>query len=253
MNHKLLKASLAGAAALAVAAGGTTFAAWSDFSNINDNNVGAGVLKMTLNPLSPNPGNDLTFDDLKLAPGQYYERQVYVATNSGDSTPSAKLFFDVTRMTGAENGCDTNSEAAEDNCAAPTPDVDGDLLDEATLGVASYNPGPGNVCTYDYAAAGTQVTQESTWKLKDVLAQSANHELTTPTPKPAVWNSALVDNTNLAPGEGMCVAIRVALPNTDNGTPLGNKAQGDTASFDLRLTVKQDTFSYGSNSQYFVP
>ena len=42
MNSKLVKGSLAGVACLALAAGGSTFAAFSDFGTIADNSVQAG-------------------------------------------------------------------------------------------------------------------------------------------------------------------------------------------------------------------
>ena len=47
MNSKLIKGSLAGVAALALAAGGTTMAAWSDFG-VESTSAGAGILKLNV-------------------------------------------------------------------------------------------------------------------------------------------------------------------------------------------------------------
>ena len=66
MNKKLIKASVAGAAALALAAGGTTFASWSDFGSISDN-LGGGIM---ISQACPNAGSGSTALDFdNLAPG----------------------------------------------------------------------------------------------------------------------------------------------------------------------------------------
>jgi len=280
MNHKLIKASLAGVAAIAVAAGGSTFAAFSDFADINGNAVGAGILKMTLTPNGSNPGDNTTFDNLKLAPGSYYERQVYVATNDAASTPNAKLFVDISSITGTENGCDTTSEAAVDNCAKdangnlvdPTGAA-GDLINQATLDVASYYPTSTGACD-----TSKQVLPTRGWRLKDLVAGNfpnaspwltgaatspAQLELTGDyyhaAPAPAGFHSSVVPLKELQPGQGMCVMLTVSLPNYTDGSADNNAAQGDGVSFNMRFTVEQSTFSYDAPNQskhgadYFVP
>ena len=47
MNSKLIKGSLAGVAVVALAAGSTTFAAWSDFVG-HWSGAGAGMLKLNV-------------------------------------------------------------------------------------------------------------------------------------------------------------------------------------------------------------
>jgi alternate signal-mediated exported protein len=257
MNSKLLKASLAGVAAIAVAAGGSTFASWSDFNDVNNNNVGAGVLKMTLDPNANNPGQDRTFDNLKLAPGQYFENQFYVATNDATSTPKARLFIDIRNIVGTENGCDTNSETAEDtNCAGPNQ---GDLIDQATLTAASYLPTASGSCN-----TSAQVLPIRSWKISELVGGTfpMSYLSTAPTELELTGefqntssasvpggNSGVINKKNLAPGEGLCVSLTVGLPNAANN----NLAQGDDLSFDLRFEVRQDTFTYGSDVNYFTP
>jgi len=48
MNKKILKGALAGTAVIALAAGGGTWASFSDFGDINNNSVGAGFLRLDL-------------------------------------------------------------------------------------------------------------------------------------------------------------------------------------------------------------
>ena len=116
MNKKLVRGSLAGVAALALAAGGTTMAAWSDFTDITGNEAGAGVLKLTV---GPNTGSDFKFDHVKMAPGGIdMQRNVYVASNDGDSTPSGRLFISLKDLVGHEDGCDGNAETIDDHGAA---------------------------------------------------------------------------------------------------------------------------------------
>ena len=261
MNHKLLKASLAGVAAIAVTAGGGTLAAFSDFRDIEDNAVGAGILRMSLTPNAANPGDTTTFDNIELAPGQYYERQAYVATNDADSTPAAKLFLDVSNLVGDENGCDTNSETAQDaDCASSSST--GDLIDQATLTVNSSLPSSTGSCSV-LSASSQQVLPTRTWKLSDLVGGTfpmswlttapGELELTGEyqdlvAPVDPGMHAGVVNKKNLAPGEGICVLMTVALPNL----PTNDLAQGDDLSFDLRFVVKQDTFTYGSDSDYFV-
>jgi len=48
MKRKLVSGIVAGVAALALTAGGVTYAAFSDFSDVDGNTVGAGILKLDL-------------------------------------------------------------------------------------------------------------------------------------------------------------------------------------------------------------
>src|SRR4051812_30682287 len=109
MNSKLIKAGLAGAAAIALAAGGGTFASWSDFYTDANNTVGADVLALSVNQ----PNATRQFDDVKLAPGQARDYAFYVASRNGVTVPDADLTMTIKNLTGHENGCDSNSEIAD--------------------------------------------------------------------------------------------------------------------------------------------
>ena len=124
MNKALGKAALAGAAAIALAAGGGTYAAWSDFGNINGNSVGAGMLKLDLNGQTGNtPVAAINWG--KLAPGMVNVRTVWLASNDGDSVPDAHLSATFSNLNDHENGCETNSEAAVDSDCGASPDNSG--------------------------------------------------------------------------------------------------------------------------------
>ncbi|MGH8959805.1 MAG: hypothetical protein ACRDWT_01140, partial [Jatrophihabitantaceae bacterium] len=65
MNRRLVVGCAAGLAALAIAAGGSTYAAFSDFGDITGNDAGAGILKLEL---GPNGTGIVPLDYKKLAP-----------------------------------------------------------------------------------------------------------------------------------------------------------------------------------------
>ena len=90
MNSKLIKASLAGVAAIAVAAGGNTFATFSDQAVVEDNTSGAGILRLNLDDPTT-----LKFSDIRLAPHDgsegpynYYEHEFFLASNDGSRSRS---------------------------------------------------------------------------------------------------------------------------------------------------------------------
>ena len=84
MNSKLVKASLAGVAALAVTAGGTTCAAGSDFATAGDS-AGAGYLKLNL---ADRQGAAPTIAPFSLAPGQNKTQEFYLASADSGNTPN---------------------------------------------------------------------------------------------------------------------------------------------------------------------
>lgn len=86
MNTKVLKASLAGVAAVALLAGGGTYASWSDFSIDEDNTVGAGTLTITAGE-DGGTGPTSQFDNVRLAPGQDKDEWTKIVSNDGDSVP----------------------------------------------------------------------------------------------------------------------------------------------------------------------
>ena len=116
MNNKLMLGAAAGVAAIALAVGGTTYSAFSDFGDINNNTVGAGFLKLDL---GVNGTGNAALDWGKLAPGNVHAtRTIWVASNDGQSVPNATLALTFHNLQDQENGCSSNGElAADQNCA----------------------------------------------------------------------------------------------------------------------------------------
>ena len=228
MNSKLIKASLAGAAVIALAATGSgTFAAWSDFNTSGVNHVGAGVLKLTV---APNTGSDVLFDHLTMAPGGInQDRTVYIASNTGDSTPSGRLFISLKDLVGTEDGCDGAGESQDDaNCSDTTNS--GDLITDPNglLQVTSYAVNGPSDCTQGYAPANKVVTGTHGGTLA-WWATQLPYELT--------GNGTSLGGVNrsyLAPGQGLCVSMTM-----DLGYAANNASQGDSATFKTRFDLNQ--------------
>ncbi|HET8614199.1 MAG TPA: hypothetical protein VFL94_01655 [Actinomycetales bacterium] len=220
MNRKLVIGAVAGVAAVALAYGGSTYSAWSDFGDVNNNTVGAGILRLNL---GPNQGDDLKFDNVRMAPGQInMERHVYIASNDGDSTPNARLFVSLKNLTGAENGCDSNGERAAD--PACESGGEGQFVRDATVQWYSYKVNSPDECTQAYAPAGKVITPQFGPSFTKLAAATATtpYELTGPA------------MPMLKPGEGLCFAMEVSLAKSVN-----NASQGDSASFDLHFDLEQ--------------
>jgi predicted ribosomally synthesized peptide with SipW-like signal peptide len=226
MNSKLIKASLAGFAAIGLVAGGSTFAAWSDFQEVTGNEAGAGILKLNV---GPNASSDFLFDHVRMAPGGLeMQRNVYVASNDGDSTPSGKLFISLKDLVGTENGCDGNGELTDDPGCATLPADAGDFIDDALLQVTSYAVNAPGDCTQGYAPASKVVTGQHGGSLAWWAAQPV-WELT--------GNGTSLGGVNrsyLAPGQGLCVSMTISL-----ASAVDNASQGDQASFATRFDLTQ--------------
>lgn len=228
MNRKLLKASLAGAAVIALVAGGGTYAAYSDFSNVTGNNVGAGTLKLNV---GANAGQDLKFDHVNMAPGAINaERQVFVTSNDSTSTPSANLFVSLTNLEGTEDGCDGAEAVVDAACSSGpvTSPTSGQFIRDATVQWYSYVPDSPGVCNQSYSPAMKTVTPQHGGSLTALAAQTAT------TPYALNGSTQAYKLPYLAPGQGLCFAMDVSLAYGVN-----NASQGDSASFDLHFDLVQ--------------
>lgn len=229
MNSKLIKGSLAGVAAIALAAGGTTFAAWSDFAVDSGNNVGADVLALTVNESTTRQ-----FDDVVLAPGVGRDLAFYVASRNGTTINDANLTMTLQNLAGTENGCDSNSEAYAESGGTISD------KDDATA--------PCNDLT-----SGGEFTQQALYYVQSKKASNAadcnsngpmDSRLTNT--KLSVANGIAVDLLGASDhpfkqGEGVCVLAHVFMPNNvaQYGFAADNKSQGDQASFDVRFDLTQ--------------
>ena len=229
MNSKLIKASVAGAAVVALAAGGGTYAAYSDFANVTGNQAGAGTLTLDV---GPNAGQDLKFDHVTMAPGGINaERQVFVTSNNAASTPSANLFISLTHLQGTEDGCDGAQEVIDDHGACNTPGTSstaGQFINDAVVQWTSYIPDSPGVCNQSYAPGMKVVTPQHGGSLAQLATQTAT------TPYQLNGTSQVYKLPYLAPGQGLCVSMDISLPYAAS-----NASQGDSASFDLHFDLLQ--------------
>ena len=226
MNSKLMKASLAGAAAIALAAGGGTFAAWSDF-NVGTSGVGAGILK--LDPITVGQGTGLQVQPFSLAPGQNKSQYFYLASADGDNVPLGNLTLNFQHIVDTEDGgpgCTTNSEAIAE---APA-DVDP---------VTGMPTNPANDCgTVGELAShlDTSVSASAPVSTPSACDTSIPLSLVTSGKLTALAaGSPIPVGTNLAAGQGVCVKVEMAL----NKVHTGDDVQGDQTSYDYKFALSQ--------------
>lgn len=213
MNNKLLRGTLAGVAAIALAAGGSTFAAWSDFDSIDDNEVKADEFALVLNP-----GGSAVFDETAMRPGEASERMVTLAGRTGKATRS-NLSMTLTGLQGSEDGCtNTNSEKADDADCDGTNE--GEFIRDAKLIVNSYAVGTATSCDNLGSAKPKAVTGVNGLALTELNDKKLN---------------LLADGDTLGPGQKVCVATLLYLPKDVN-----NASQGDSGAFDLDFLLEQD-------------
>jgi hypothetical protein len=217
MNNKLLKATIAGAATLVIAAGTSTFASWSDYDSLTGSQSGADYLQLNLSE-----PNSQDFDNLKLAPGVNKDYEFVVAGRAGETVPAASLEMTLADLIGVEDGCsNTNSEAAEDNCENTSNQ--GDFIDEAIISVTTSpvqvkgTAGWNDPCGKD---AGTRGSVPGAVRVP--LSQIEDVSLD------------LLRGDTLGPDEKICVGMGIELPSTAS-----NKSQGDSASFNLDFLLEQ--------------
>jgi alternate signal-mediated exported protein len=223
MNSKLIKASLAGAAAIALAAGGGTFAAWSDFGQISGNQTEAGHLKLNLN----STGAINNVGGQAIAPGESRTIDFFVASADLDGVPSADLTMKILNLADQENGCGSASEAALEDCTVDPGEFSSqgyvrvrytDPTDVANITFASNNcssSAGGYVNSVGYAPANDN--DSTIYPRLSALAAAGDSALGT-----------------LAGNEGVCVRIDLGLDPTAT-----NRVQTDSSTFDLEFDLTQ--------------
>jgi hypothetical protein len=225
MNKKLLKASIAGAATLALAATGTTFAAWSDWSGITGNVTEAGHLKLDLG----STGTISNVGGQAIAPGEFRTIDFMIASADLHGVPSAALSMKLLNLTDHENGCgSTNSEAAVDNCAQGDP---GEFSSQGYVRVRYTDPAPegdftfgGNTCT---PPAGLGYTNSAGYA-------PANDNDSTHYPRLSAFNLGNHTLGTLTGGDAVCVRVDIGLDK--NAT---NAVQSDSSTFDVQFDLEQ--------------
>ncbi|MFI5312992.1 MAG: SipW-dependent-type signal peptide-containing protein [Candidatus Dormibacteria bacterium] len=237
MNHKILKASLAGGAFVALVAGGTTFAAFSDFGNINNNTVGAGFLKLDLNAGT----GSVPLDFGHLAPNNIHaNRTIWVASNDGQSVPNANLSVTFKNLKNIAAPCNTSlgKASVDPGCTVGAGDTIGGTpttgeLDKVLNFQTQYYPQFTDPQTCQ-AAAGTYPQPYNSIFPADSTGDLPGYIDTPFQLKQADHTTPLV----LKPGQGVCIGIDTYW-GSNNGSVPDNAAQGDSLTFDVHFDLTQ--------------
>ncbi|HEX2895924.1 MAG TPA: hypothetical protein VHO29_18110 [Marmoricola sp.] len=224
MNKKILKGALAGTAVVALAAGGGTWASWSDFQVDTGNHVGADHLALTVGE----PSNQ-HFDNVQLAPGEKRDTAFYVASRSGVAVPKANLTMTLKNLVGTENGCDSNSEAFAES----------GLLNKDDPNATCNKPGVGQFISQALFYVQSKVVDSPQQCTNDGMDTRLHNTILTAANNTAV--NLLPAGTTLAAGQGVCVDAEVFLPDNVRqfGSAADDRSQGDQATFDLRFDLTQ--------------
>jgi alternate signal-mediated exported protein len=233
MNKKILKGALAGTAVVALAAGGGTWASWNDFGNVNDNSVGAGILKLNLSNKDGSATTPLAFG--KLSPGGQSQQAIYVASSDGDSVPNADLYLTLSNLEDQENGCSTNaSEQAVDDCATnPT----GELSKVLDMRIVSYAAPSALECKGWVGGSGDPGPVIN----NTVIPNNLGNMSQAPVGQGTDGTRVLISDAAhpLQPGQGVCLTFTSWWPKDHVGGTDDNAAQGDSMTFDSRFDLVQ--------------
>ena len=227
MNSKLIKASVAGAAALALAAGGSTFAAWSDFDVVTGNETEAGYLKLDLNQPSGAINN---VGPSAMAPGEWHSIDFMVASSDYDGVTKADLTMTLQNLQDLENGCGTtSSEQAVDDCDTnPLGEFSSQgyirvrYSDPAPIGDIVYSPS--NQCKAPNGnpnSLGYSPTNDNDATHFPRLGSFAAN---------GPWNLG-----QLTDGQAVCIRFDIGLDRDAT-----NKVQTDSSTFDLKFNLEQN-------------
>jgi predicted ribosomally synthesized peptide with SipW-like signal peptide len=226
MNSKLFKGSLAGVAALALAAGGTTFAAWSDWDTVTGNATEAGHLKLDLSTPSGSINN---VGAQAIAPGEFRTIDFMVSSADLDGVPLADLYLSLTNLADQENGCGTtSSEQAVDDCASNPV---GEFSSQGYIRVRYSNPAPIGSITY---VPSNQCNAPGGLVNSVGYAPPSNNDTTV---FPRLGGFAAGGQHSLGQledGEAVCVRFDIGLDPTAT-----NKVQSDSSTFDVRFDLEQ--------------
>jgi hypothetical protein len=225
MNRKLVIGAVAGVAAVALAYGGTTYSAWSDFGTVEGNQTDAGHLVLDLN----STGSISNVGGQSIAPGQSRTIDFFVASADLDGVPAADLSFSLLKLKDIENGCSGNGETAVDpNCASDGNR--GEFSSQGYVRVRYSDPAPVSSITF----ANNSCTAPSGYVNSVGYVQPSNNDTTIYPRLAGLASSGAHALGTLTADQGVCVRIDLGLDlNATNAT------QGDSSTFDLRYDLKQ--------------
>ena len=236
MNRRLLGGVVAGATAIALTAGGVTYAAFSDSADITGNSVGAGILQLQL----VDGSGQLSINFAGMAPDGPTRRAIWLASSAQDSTPDANLSMTVHNVVDTKAACSVslgkalaeqrigNGCTVHNNAASGTP-TSGLLSQVLTVGAGYY---PGVTTSTACQAAAASAPTGTIWS----GAQGSLHALPSGGSTFSIGSPALV----VQPGNGVCIAISAQWPMNGSGpSDVDDAAQGDSVSFDVRFDLTQ--------------
>ncbi|HEU5006131.1 MAG TPA: hypothetical protein VFT67_04110 [Jatrophihabitantaceae bacterium] len=252
MNRKLILGAMAGVAAIGLAVGGTTYAAYSDFGDTNGNTVEAGILKLDLG--AGGQGN-AHYSFGSMSPNRTTGRTVWLASNNGASTPDANLTITLHNLVDTAAPCDTSlgkataEQSINNGCAVDSND---NITGTPTVGVLS------KVLQFE-AFVYPNVTDPASCSAQTPYYNGPNKVDFIPNTRGSLFADAsgagvpfLLKDANgaplvVAPGHGVCLAFQGAwyddqtpwIKSNANTVP-DNAAQGDSLTFDAHFDLTQD-------------
>jgi hypothetical protein len=250
MDRRLVSGSVAALAAIVLATGGGTLAAFDDAADVPHSSAGAGVLQLDLGSAGT-ATTALAFTDLM--PGDHTTKLLWIAANDAASTVPATLSLTVHHLVDLPGACAISNGKAEGEIASGIVGcqlTDGNVTGTPDVGTASrlldvdaaYVPAavdPSSCSTQ----AGPTTSLLPTSGPGDLYA-AANANSGAGTTVPIV--DANADPVAIAPGRGICVAVSAYWPpgvnNESNATPehpVDNAAQGDSFAVDVRFDLTQ--------------
>ncbi len=252
MNRRLVLGVLSGLAAIALAAGGTTYSAFRDFGQVDGSVVGAGFLKLHL---SAGGSVDAPLSFGEVMPGQTAGRLVWVSSEGGVGVPDANLYLTFHDLADRAGPCGTSRGKA-------TGEIESGIGGCSVVGdVVSGTPEQGNLSR----VLGFQVAY-----FPGISNATACADVPDPQPRTSIlaeapgnlYASATADGGAgaryqlrqadartplvLAAGAGVCIGIDAGWPSDTRAPgrpsqdyPSDNAAQGDSLTVNVRFDLVQ--------------
>jgi hypothetical protein len=252
VNRKLVLGVLSGLAAIALAVGGTTYSAFSDFGQVDGNIVGAGFLKLDV---AVNGGADAGLDFGVVMPGSTTSQLIWVASVDGGSVPAAELYLRFNNLADHAAPCATSGgkatgevESGIGGCTVNGETVSGTPVQGNLSRVLSLRVGYYPAIHHAADCAAVPAHEPST----AIMAEAPGNLYTNATANDGAGIRYRLNEPNSAaaltigPGAGVCVGIDAGWPpdlaRAQHPSPQGpndNAAQDDSLSVDVRFDLVQ--------------
>ncbi|WAX56043.1 CalY family protein [Jatrophihabitans cynanchi] len=241
MDRRLVSGAIAAIAAVGLGVGGSTSAAFNDFSDVPGNQTAAGTLQLDL---TPGASGSVVVSLGRLMPGGRSTRAVWVAANDSTSSIDGTLSLRFHDLVDTAAPCDTSRDKARAVLAAG---VAGCTVTDTTVSGVPEHGSLSKVLTMSVSAArmlgaascsvqsqGTAVALPETGRGNLAMLAASAQQL----PVAERDGGRLV----LGPGEGVCVAVTADWPGDEapgTNEPADNAAQGDSLTVQLSFDLTQ--------------